>query len=51
MQSLSKIDDILKNTFENHTKLNEAEFSKVIQNKQSDIYLQILYFFISKKTF
>ena len=51
MQSLSEIDEILKNTFENNTKLNEAEFSKVIQNKQSDIYLQILCFLYQKKPF
>ena len=41
MQSLSEIDEILKN-------INEAEFSKVIQNKQSDIYLQILCFLYQK---
>ena len=51
MQSLSEIDEILKNTFENNTKLNEAEFSNVIQNKQSDIYLQILCFLYQKKPF
>ena len=51
MQSLSEIDEILKNTFENNTKLNEAEFSNVIQNKQSDIYLQILCFLYQKKYF
>ena len=51
MQSLSEIDEILKNTFENNTKLNEAEFSNVIQNKQSDIYLQILCFLYQKKSF
>ena len=51
MQSLSEIDEILENTFENNKKLNEAEFSKVIQNKKSDIYLQILCFLYQKKPF
>ena len=51
MQSLSEIDEILKNTFGDNKKLNESEFSKVIQNKQSDIYLQILCFLYQKKPF
>ena len=51
MQSLNEIDEILKNTFGDKKKLNESEFSKVIQSKQSDIYLQILCFLYQKKPF
>jgi hypothetical protein len=51
MQSLSEIDEILDSTFEKKNQLNKEHFEKIISNKKSDVYLQILCFLYQKKPF
>jgi len=51
MQSLSEIDEILDSTFEKKNQLNKEQFEKIISNKKSDVYLQILCFLYQKKPF
>ena len=51
MQSLNEIDDILEKTFGKKNSIKQEEFSKIIENSQSDVYLQILCFLYQKKPF
>ncbi len=51
MKSLDEIDEILKSTFEGKKGLKIDEFSEIIQNRKSDVYLQILCFLYQKKPF
>ena len=51
MESLEEIDEIIKGTFGNQDKLKEKEFIHIVENKKSDIYLQLLCFFYQKKPF
>lgn len=51
MESQSEIDDILKSTFESRANLGLEEFKEVVQNRKSDVYLQILCFIYQKKPF
>ena len=51
MQSLNEIDDILEKTFGKKNSIQQEEFSKIIENSQSDVYLQILCFLYQKKPF
>ena len=51
MKSLDEIDEILKSTFEGKKGLKINEFSEIIQNRKSDVYLQILCFLYQKKPF
>lgn len=51
MESLEEIDDIIKGTFGNLNALKFEEFSKIIETKKSDIFLQILCFLYHSKPF
>ena len=51
MESQSEIDDILNSTFERKDFLNIEEFRGVVENRKSDVYLQILCFLYQKKPF
>jgi len=51
MDSLEEIDEILKSTFGAKEQLKEDEFTYIVENKKSDIYLQLLCFFYQKKPF
>ena len=51
MDSLEEIDEIVKSTFGNKDQLKEDEFIDIVENKKSDIYLQLLCFFYQKKPF
>ena len=51
MESQSEIDDILNSTFERKAFLNIEEFRGVVENRKSDVYLQILCFLYQKKPF
>ena len=51
MQSLNEIDEILDKTFGEKNKITKEEFSKIVENNQSDVYLQILCFLYQKKPF
>ena len=51
MKSLDEIDEILKSTFGDKKGLQIEEFSEIIQNRKSDVYLQILCFLYQKKPF
>ena len=51
MESQSEIDDILNSTFERKALLNIEEFRAVVENRKSDVYLQILCFLYQKKPF
>ena len=51
MDSLQEIDDILKKTFNDKSSLSYHEFMKIIENKKSDIYLQLLFFLYEKRPF
>ena len=51
MESLDEIDEILKSTFEDKKGLKLDEFSSIVENRKSDIYLQILCFLYQKKPF
>ena len=51
MESQSEIDDILNSTFERKAFLNVEEFRAVVENRKSDVYLQILCFLYQKKPF
>ena len=51
MESQSEIDDILNSTFERKVLLNIEEFRGVVENRKSDVYLQILCFLYQKKPF
>ena len=48
MQSLNEIDEILDKTFGEKNKITKEEFSKIVENNQSDVYLQILCFLKKK---
>ena len=51
MQSLNEIDEILDKTFGKKNHMKEEEFAKIIESRQSDVYLQILCFLYQKKPF
>ena len=51
MESLDEIDEILKSTFEDKKGLKLEEFSSIVENRKSDVYLQILCFLYQKKPF
>lgn len=51
MDSLEEIDEILQSTFGNKDQLKEDEFIYIVENKKSDVYLQLLCFFYQKKPF
>jgi Ca2+-binding EF-hand superfamily protein len=52
MDSLDEIDEILSHTFQNGKEaIKLDEFIKVIENKKSDVYLQLLCFLYQKKPF
>ena len=51
MKTLDEIDEILKSTFGDKKGLQIEEFSEIIQNRKSDVYLQILCFLYQKKPF
>lgn len=51
MESLSEIDDILQSTFETQNSLNLDDFKSIVENRKSDVYLQILCFLYQKKPF
>jgi len=51
MDSLEEIDEIVKTTFGSKDQLKEDEFMDIVENKKSDIYLQLLCFFYQKKPF
>lgn len=51
LKSFSEINQILKETFLDKTKINYDEFLATIQSKKSDIYLQLLCFLYYKKPF
>ncbi len=51
MQSLNEIDEILEKTFGKKNHIKQDEFEKIIESRQSDVYLQILCFLYQKKPF
>ena len=51
MQSLNEIDEILEKTFGKKHHIKQDEFEKIIESRQSDVYLQILCFLYQKKPF
>jgi hypothetical protein len=51
MDSLEEIDEILQSTFGPKDQLKEDEFIYIVENKKSDVYLQLLCFFYQKKPF
>ena len=51
MQSLEEISEIINSTFGKAKKLNLEEFKNVVENKQSDIFIQIICFLYQKKPF
>ena len=51
MESLKEIDEILKNTFVNKKTLTYLEFANLIENKNSDIFFQLLFFLYENKPF
>ena len=51
MESLNEIDEIASTTFNNKNKLTFEEFKSIIENKKSDVFLQILCFLYQKKPF
>jgi Ca2+-binding EF-hand superfamily protein len=51
MESLEEINDILLHTFNYKNTMRLDDFIKVIENKKSDIFLQILCFLYQKKPF
>ena len=51
MESLNEIDEITSTTFNNKNKLTFEEFKSIIENKKSDVFLQILCFLYQKKPF
>ena len=51
MKYLDKIDEILNSSFGDKKGLQIEEFSEIIQNRKSDVYLQILCFLYQKKPF
>jgi len=52
MESLEELDEILSDTFgKSNDTLNFEQFLKIIENKKSDIYIQMLCFLYFKKPF
>ncbi len=51
MDSLEDIDEIVQSTFYQKEILTEDEFIIIVENKKSDIYLQLLCFFYQTKPF
>lgn len=51
MDSLEEIDEIVNSTFGNKETLKKNEFIEIVENKKSDIYLQLLCFLYQKKPF
>ncbi len=48
MQSLNETDEILDKTFGKKNKITKEGFSKIVEKRQSDVYLQILFFYTKK---
>ena len=52
MKSLEEIDDIVSKTFKkNEDKMKYDQFKDIVQNKKSDVFLQIILFLYQKKPF
>jgi Ca2+-binding EF-hand superfamily protein len=51
MESLSEIEDLLYKTFGERAEMDENEFIKCIENKKSDIYLQLICFLYANRPF
>lgn len=51
MKSLADIDQILKDTFEDSDTMDLKKFVQVIEEKKSDIYLQLLLYIYNRKPF
>ena len=52
MKSLEEIDDIISNTFKKYEdKMNFEQFKDTVQNKKSDVFLQIICFLYQEKPF
>jgi len=51
MESLEEIEDIVSSTFGKQDKLNLKEFIYAIENRKSDVFLQLLCFIYQKKPF
>ena len=52
MKSLEEIDDIVSKTFKKYEdKMNFEQFKDTVQNKKSDVYLQIICFLYQEKPF
>ena len=51
MESLEEINEIINSTFGKSKKLNLEEFQNTVENKKSDIFIQIICFLYQKKPF
>ena len=51
MESLSEIDSIVSQTFSSNEKLNLKQFTRVVEEKKSDVYIQVLCFLYQNKPF